>query len=215
MTTVFKVQTRHTMTMLQDFVRFDRAVRHPKMNLRLLIMGIGFVVLGFMAGRDTVPDWVSILFYALAVLQFALLFLSHKLGGLRLAASDRDYQDKNEIVFEFDTSGFWIRNEGNGTEIRGKYRELTGQYQDRRNCYLCRNNEEVYLIPRKDFTVGESEEFERFVTNRTGKDWIEINVPVLEKLRRINRRRVELEQLHDERIEKQKQEKKKKKTQER
>lgn len=213
MTTVFKIQTRHTMTMLQDFIRFDRAVRHPKMNARLLIMGIGFVVLGFMAGRDTVPDWVSILFYVLAVLQFAILFLSPKLGALRLAASDRDYQDGNEIVFEFDTSGFWIRNAGNGTEIRGKYRELTAQYQDQRNCYLGRNNEEVYLIPRKDFSLGDSEEFERFITNRTGKEWREINVPVLEKLRRMNRRRVELERLHDEKIERQKQEKKKKKMQ--
>lgn len=209
MNTVFKIQTRHTMRMLQDFVRFDRTVRHPKMNMRLMIMGIGFVVLGVMAGRDTVPDWVSVLFYILAVLQFVILFLSHKLGALRLAASDRDYQDGNEIVFEFDTSGFWIKNTGSGTKIRGKYREVTGQYQDRKNCYLCRNNEEVYLIPRTDFTLGDSETFLRFINNRTGKEWREIHIPLMEKLKRMNRRRVELERLHDEKIEKQKREKKK------
>lgn len=198
MTILYSVNSRHTKEVLEDFIRFDGKIRHPMTKIHLSILGIGFLALSWLLRGETGPMLVSLL---LGILLFGTFLFSRKIAFYKLSVNDEDYKNQNEILYEFGQSGIHINSPAWTDDIRVKYGEINALYEDKKNYYVSRNNEELYLLPFRDFTKGDVESFRGFMEQQTKKRWMNTQLPLRERLRLMNEARKEADRRHDEAVE--------------
>ena len=197
MTPVYKVVMKHTEGVLYDFIRFDYRVRHPMAKMHLIVMGIGFFVIGILLRESIVPMLAFCLF---GLMWFAILIFRQKIAFAKLSSQDEDYIKQTPTEFIFGQSEVQIKNPSWEKDEHVRYSEINTIYEDENNYYVCRNNEELYLLPFNCFELGDKTEFKAFLEGKTDKKWIPTKLPFRERLRRMNEARKISEKLHDENV---------------
>ena len=198
MTTVYKVKSKHTKEVLEDFIRFDNKVRHPLTKMHLTVLGIGFLVLGYLLRAKTAG---MIACFVAGGIMLGIMLFSYKIAFVKLSSQDQDYIDQNEITYLFVQAELRIENPAWGEDVHVKYGEISMLYEDKKNFYICRNNEELYLLPHADFVEGAVDGFRRFLEDKTKKIWVNTQLPLKERIKRMNAARKEANRLHDEEVE--------------
>lgn len=198
MTVKYEAVSRHTKEVLEDFIKFDNQVRHPLSKYHLLVLGIGFFVLGFLVLETGLAP--AIVSWALAVMLLGLLMFRRKIAFYKLSMEDEDYQKQSEFLYQFGQTRLVIKNPNWDGPVNMDYREITSMYLDEKNLYICRNNEELYLLPKKDLVRGEAKELEEFLKLQSEKEWLPVKMSFKEHVKRINEKRKEADRRHDEAI---------------
>lgn len=203
MTPVYEVKTIHTRKVLEDFIKFTYKVKYPRVTIHLLVLAAGFFAIAFMAGGG-IGTYICILLGA----PLAVIALFRKRIGLsKLMKVDENYQKQSEIKFVFGESEVHVENEDVGQKERIKYAEITYMYADDTYYYLGINGQEIQLIPKANFSIGNPTEFYDFIANKTGKPIRPMHIPWKVRFRMM----MEYRDARAEEMEKRKQEKKKNK----
>lgn len=204
MTPIYKVGMKHTERVLHDFIRFNNRVRHPMVKVHLTVLGIGFLVLAYLLRERMSAMLVA---GGIAVMLLVVLIFRQKIAFIKLSAEDEEYENQSETEFDFGHNEMMAVNSTWSEAVHIKYGEINMLYEDKDNYYICRENEELYLLPLDSFKMGDPEQFKEFMTDKTKKQWVNTKLPLKERIRRMNEARRISEQLHDEKV---KQNKKKK-----
>lgn len=206
MTILYKVVTRHTREVLEDFVNFTYRVKYPKGRFRLCVLGAGLLILSLYATK--IPAFMYIFAgLGVAILGFALVrpFLAVR----RLSRNDELYLKQSGLEFVFGQSGLEMYNELEEKRSIVKYGEITAVYKDKRNYLLSINNEQLHFMPYRDFCIGDVVQFKMFIEDKTNKKVIDLNMPLRERMRKLNTDRKHAEALHDQKLAEMKNAKKK------
>ncbi|MCP1102902.1 hypothetical protein M2454_002135 [Aequitasia blattaphilus] len=204
MTILYRVVTKHTKEMLLDFIRFSYKVRHPKSAYRMAVMGVGFILIGFLARESSKP--LMVMAFVLGVATIALVFLRRYIALARLTSKDYLYQKEIAITLGFGQGGFWIQ-EGDNPGATMKYGEITQVYKDKANFFISINNEEVQVLPYGDFAEGNVERFEGFIQDKTKRQIIHLDISFKERIKMIKNQMKIAEVEHDQKIEEMKKKK--------
>ena len=166
MTPVYEVRTKHTKEVLKDFITFRENVRNVHVTFRLVMLAVCSVTLTYI-GRD-IPG-LFYTFLVLTILFGGFAIIRKPLALSKLAKADSLYQNGSELHFIFGESEFRVENGDVGDVQRFKYGEVEFMYADHKYFYINVNNEDQYMLPKTDFTLGEPEKYYDFMMHKTGK----------------------------------------------
>lgn len=173
MTPVYEVHTKHTRQVLEDFIDFTYKVKYPRVTMNLIIMAGCLGVFAFILRGGTAMYVFGAL--ALAVLGFALL--RKRIGVSKLAKADQNYQRQSVIQLKFGESEFRIQNEDEGQDQKVRYTEVSYIYGDNHYYYISIDNEDLQVIPKGDFILGDHTSFYDFISDKTGCPVLPTSVP--------------------------------------
>ncbi|HCR83101.1 MAG TPA: hypothetical protein DIW07_06770 [Lachnospiraceae bacterium] len=197
MSALYKVKTTHTKQVLKDFIKFTYKVKNPKASLRLYTLSGCFFVIA-----ATFKDFKAAMLISAAIGIFIFLFtlFRHKIALFRLKRNDQTYKQQSEILFSFDMGGFIIETNGVSTGEKIKYSKITSFYRDTRNYYIGVNDAELHVLPYSDFKLGNVKDFTAFIKSKTGKEVMELKIPLKEQIQRMQRAIKLSEEQHDQQI---------------
>lgn len=179
MTPVYEVKTKHTDDVLRAFIKFSNGMNHGNVTFRLCLLGFCFGLIGMaFRGNKSMYVWMAI---GIAVILFALF--RTRISFAKLAKNDPNYQNGSGISFLFGHSEFEVKNDEKKEIQHLKYGEITGAYKDKEYYYISVNNEDLHILPLKDFTMGSAEAFDGFLSAKIKKDLMPVNLPLKEKFR--------------------------------
>lgn len=173
MTPIYEVKTKHTEEVLKDFVKFSHRMKSARAPVKMTMLAMCFFMLAY-AFQGMIQTYI---FAALGVLVVILMLSTRRIAFGKLAKNDKNYQNQSEIDFVFGHSAFMVKNPEEELRDNIKYGEVTVMYKDDKYYYLNVNNQELFMLPRTDFVLGEADTFEEFLTEKTGKQVNVTKVP--------------------------------------
>lgn len=179
MTPVYEVKTKHTKETLRDFLIFRERARNTNINFRFGMLTICCLTLAFIGREEPVLIGISL---GLAVLLGGFALIRRPLGVHQLAKADVAYQKQSELHFVFGESEFRLTDGTTGETSHIKYGEVTLMYSDEKYYYINVNNDDLHMLPKSDFVLGNAEAFYDFFMNKTGKDFLAVKLPWKVKL---------------------------------
>ncbi|MGO5053758.1 YcxB family protein [Lachnospiraceae bacterium LCP25S3_G4] len=179
MTPVYKVKTKHEKEVLKAFIKLTYRVRHPKSTSRLCIFGIMLFFLAY-AFNGTLGTYICA---GLGGVFIVFAFTRQNIALRKLMANDELYQKQTEVQFTFGESEWVIHNGLSDPKQHIKYGEINVAYKDSQYYYLSVNNQELHVLPRKDFIQGDEEAFQDFLEGKIGEPLKPLNIPRKEKWR--------------------------------
>lgn len=203
MTPVFEVKTTHTKKVLEDFIKFTYKIKYPRVTKNLLILAACFAAFAYFT-RGSVGMYI---FIVLAVLFAGFALNRHRISFNKLAKVDKNYQNQSEIHLVFGESEFHIENVDLGQNERVKYAEISFVYIDDDNYYININNEDLQILPKSDFVLGDAIQFYDFLSDKTGQSIRPLHIPWKIRIRMM----MEYRDVRAEEIKKRQEEKKKNK----
>ena len=167
METKFKIVLKKDTKIMEDFIIFANKVNNPNQQMKMSIISLGFLVIGWVARNDS-PTF-AIVIAVFGALLFTYVQCRFKLAAAKLKKADESYINQNELSYEFTNSNIYIRKDGELERNVGSYSHVTCLYSDEYNYYVGINNEDLLLLPRKCFVEGNEEEFMPFIEEKSNE----------------------------------------------
>jgi hypothetical protein len=170
---LYRIRTPRTSDIIKAFITFTYRVIHPKVTTRMIYYGILVAIPGFLIK----VMWAKILLWSLGGIMILLGFFRQYISLILTRRSDPDYKSGIEYTYDFTPGeAFYYR----GDELIGtlpKYKDITGFFYDEKYYYLGGANQELLVLPRDCFTIGDPVEFEDFIYKKSKKTckWIPDN----------------------------------------
>ena len=167
METKFKVVTKHTKQVLLDFIAFRNQIKAPRATFQIAMMGMCFYTLVLILLPEKYYT-ASIVCAVLGTLLMAFAFGRKYISLSQLKKVDKHYEAQDEIVFEFANGGFDVNDELNGKQ-HYRYSEVNAFYKDKKYFYIGTDKDDLFLISREEFVLGDVEKFEGFIAGKSGE----------------------------------------------
>lgn len=159
---VYRVVTKRDAQMVKSFVLFTYRQRHPNVSRNFIITGL--VSLALIYGIRVPAIGVFLLVQGLFCLFMG--FFRHIIPVASMKKKDPDYAAGNTLAYDF--YGSEIRAFRNGEKflsIKG-YDKITNLCHDEKYYYLGANEQDLMILPKSDFTVGDADSFEAFIEKK-------------------------------------------------
>lgn len=173
MTSIYKVNTKHTKKILEDFISFTYRMRANMIVGKLIVFATSFLLLAYISKGSS----LMYVFAAIGIFILIFILFRKKLAFRKLAKNDLNYQKQSEIVFTFGYSEFLIDNKEVEEVEHVRYAQISSLYKDEGYYYIGVNNEDMHMLPKADFTMGTPETFEAFIGKCAGKEVRPTKVP--------------------------------------
>lgn len=165
----FKIETYKTPEILQDFILFTYRVKNPGGTMKMVVLSAGLLVIGYLAAME--KPQVGIVFYLLGGAALLFSVFKHKIALVQLKKADVAYKEQTKLGYEFTNSGIYVYKNDVLDENVGGYSHVTCLYGDEKNYYVGINNEDLFLLPRKDFVEGDEAEFTAFIEKKSNEKY--------------------------------------------
>ena len=173
MTPVYEVKTKHTQKVLEDFITFTYKIKYPRVTMNLVILSMCFLAFAYVVRGGT----GMYVFAVLAAVVFLFAMLRKKIGVSKLKKVDVNYQKQSEIHLIFGESEFIVENPDMDQNDHVKYGEISYIYGDDVYYYISINNEDLQMLPKTDFTLGDQAAFYDFIMDKTKKPVRPVHIP--------------------------------------
>lgn len=162
METKFKVVMKKDDEIMKDFLSFTYRAQGQVKRAKLYILALGMVLIGWLAARGgDVKAGIVIGF--VGVLMILLGLALPKVALARLKKVDEGYNKGTEYEYVFAKGHMYIYENGELVQNVGGYRQVTCFYGDEKNYYVGINNDDLFLLPIKNFVEGNPDEFIKFI----------------------------------------------------
>lgn len=162
----FKVVMKKDEEVLRDFILFRERANNSSGKFKMIVFGIGLIVIGALAAKGGRPAAGCIIDAAgIAMVVFALFI--HNIAVMRLKKADIAYKNQTELSYVFTNSGIYVyENEELMQCIKG-YARVSCLYEDEKNFYVGIDNEDLFLLPKKVFIEGDTASFIKFMETKS------------------------------------------------
>lgn len=184
MTVLYEVETGHTKEVLRAFAKL---YSENGTNVRRAMLQYGvFAAFFLMLPRifEIQSQW-KFLSWAVGIFFVVMAFKRDFLTYLNLLQRDVYYKNDVKIRMRFGNSVFEVRD---GTTNTYRYDGIRKMYRNDEMFFLHMDNEDVFVIPRKDFVKGIPDEFCRYLQLNTEKDFEKINLSLGERFEQYQNR---------------------------
>ena len=164
METKFKVMMKKTDEVMKDFISFRYRAQGQDKRTKARIFMAALIVIGWMAIRDDNITSGTIM-CIVGALMLGMTFLMPIIGVAKIKKADDGYKAGTEYEYIFASGSMYVYENGELVQNVGSYRQVSCFYGDEKNYYLGINNDDLYLLPVKNFTEGDAEEFIDFIQN--------------------------------------------------
>lgn len=163
MNTKFKIVTKRDKAMIKSFVTFIDTIKHRHVTTRLCIMGILMLsVVFFVPG-----NLIGILIFSI----LGILFLTFGVFRHRIATAkiyNTIYSDTEILIntYVFADNGLSVYTNEYLEKGGGSYKQIASFYENEKNFFILMNEDELYVLPKKDFVIGGADEFRQYIETR-------------------------------------------------
>jgi hypothetical protein len=168
---LYQVSYKRDDEVIEAFITFDYRVVHPKVLLRSILYGIVFVTFGVVASSTV----FSIICFLLAMLCFGLVIFRKRISLNMTKKDDQDYQNGVVYTYNFTENGArMLRNNKPEVYAKSYKNSVTAFFGDQTFYYIALTSNDLFVLPKNKFTIGDPEEFEKFIIKKTGREmrWI-------------------------------------------
>lgn len=180
MTPIYEIRTKHTKEMLKHFVTMTYEVKNPNTGRHITVLSLCWILLAYIAKGEIA---LVITFATFGVIGLAFVLFRTKIAVSGLSKKDDHYKKDGEVVMTFGHKSFVVESEVSDEVKRLNYSEVTSLYKDRSFYFLGINNVEMQVASRAELQ-GEDEAFETFITGKVGRDFYEVNLPIVQETKR-------------------------------
>lgn len=163
---LYKVETKRDNQMIKSFVKFTYRVSHPNVTRNFIIVGL--VSFAFTYGIRI----EAMRYFLLIQGTFCMIMglFRHLIPINTMKRKDPDYIAGNTLSYEFGKKG--IRALRNGEEYLAvsDYKQVTNLYHDEFYYYLGANEEDLMILPKDKFIIGDPDSFADFIGKKARID---------------------------------------------
>lgn len=162
----FKVVMKKNEEVLRDFILFRERANHASDKFKMIVLGIGLIVIGILAAKGGNAIAGSIIgIIGIVMVAFALFI--HNIAVIRLKKADIAYKNQTELTYIFLNSGIYVYENEELTQCIKGYARVSCLYEDEKNFYVGIDNEDLFLLPKKAFTEGDTASFISFMETKS------------------------------------------------
>ena len=161
---LYRVETKRDSGVIKAYITFTYRVFHPGVSARLFIYGLLILLPGVFFFKD--PFW-RIFFIGVGAAVMLLAFFRQYISLWITKKNDPDY--KSGAVFRYDfreSDAEFFKNDERFSRL-AKYKDITNFYYDDDYYYLAITGRDLFVIPKKAFTIGDAGEFEEFIYKKS------------------------------------------------
>ena len=162
METKFKVVMRKNDEIMKDFLSFTYRAQGGMKRAKLYILAVGMLMIGWLAARGGDVKAGSII-ALVGVLMSLMGLVLPKIALAQMKKADLGYKQGTEYEYVFASGSMYVYENGELAQNVGGYRQVTCFYGDEKNYYVGINNDDLYLLPMKNFVEGDPEAFIDFI----------------------------------------------------
>lgn len=162
METKFKVVMKKDDKAMKEFLSFTYRAKGQMNRAKLYVYAAGMLIIGYMAAQDANVVVANII-ALVGILMIAMGLVLPKVALAELKKSDEAYKNGTEFTYVFGTGSMYVYENGELAQNVGGYRQVTCFYGDEKNYYVGINNDDLYLLPMKNFVEGNPNEFIDFI----------------------------------------------------
>ena len=164
METKFKVVMKKNEEILKDFISFRYRAQGKESRTKARIFMAALIVIGILAIRDGNVKSGTIMCIVGAVMILGT-FLMSPIAVSKIKKADIGYKNGTEYEYRFASGSMYVYENGELAQNVGSYRQVSCFYGDEKNFYVGVNNDDLYLLPIKNFVEGNPDEFIDFIQN--------------------------------------------------
>lgn len=176
------VETQKTADVIKDFILFKRRAQNSHGTFHLCLIGAGMTGVGYTTYPDNSTAGINLMLTGAILLIFALF--RHNLTVSKFKKSDQAYLEKWNLTYVFTNKELQVYRNGELFEKVKNYRDISSFYEDEKNYYLGINNEDMYVLPKKDFTTDSNEGFADFITEKSSQELIFLPASFITRFKR-------------------------------
>lgn len=169
--TLYEVEYKRDDSVLEAFITFDYRVVHPKVMLRSILYAIVFITFGIVSGLTV----FGVICFLLAAFCIWLVLFRKNISLSMTRKDDEDYKNGTVFTYRFtDTGARMLRNGKPEVYAKGYKKSMTAFFADQEFYYIATTSDDLFILPKNRFTIGDPDEFESFILQKTGleKRWI-------------------------------------------
>lgn len=159
----FKIVTNRDKAMTKSFVVFLDNIKHRHVTIRLCIMGILMLsVVIFVPG-----NLIGILIFS--ILGILFLFFGIFRHSIAAAKIYKTICSDTEILintYVFEDNGLSVYTNESLEKAGGSYKQIASFYENEKNFFILMNKDELYVLPKKDFVIGDVDEFRQYIETK-------------------------------------------------
>lgn len=184
---LYQVVTKRTSDILKAYITFTYRVLHPNVTTRLIIYGLIVLLPGIFYFKDLF--W-KIFFITIGLALILLAFFRQYISLSMTKKNDPDYKSGAEFTYNFTSNSADFLKNGERFTGLDKYKDITNFYYDDNFYYLGVRGRELYVLPKKSFTIGDAQAFEEFIYKKCKVTcrWLPDNLKDQYRLRRAYKR---------------------------
>lgn len=168
---LYQVAYRRDDAVLEAFITFNYRVVHPKVFLRSILYAIVFISFGIVSGASV----FGVICFLLAAFCLGVVAFRKKISLSMTKKDDLDYQNGTLFTFNFtETAARMLRNNKPEVYAKSYKKSVTAFFEDQSFYYIALSSNDLFILPKDKFTIGDPEEFREFIIKRTEQDvrWI-------------------------------------------
>ena len=166
----FRIETKRDAKMIKDFILFTYRQRFPKVTRNFLIVGLLSLV--FIYGGKIRA--VQIICFFIGIFCLFMAFFRHLIPISRMKRTDTDYIEQNLLAYDFAGNGIkCYRNDEIYLQCKD-YHKVHHVCHDEEYFFIGLNEQDLIILPKAGFTVGDPVDFEDYISHKTGVEleWI-------------------------------------------
>lgn len=175
----FEVITKRDVAMMKAFITFVNRVKHPRVSFNFIFFGLLIVFMPFTADTKLV---FAVMCYVIGGFMVLMGLFRHYIPLMAAKTKDADYLEGVEYTYSFDKKDITVYRDGEVYMLVGSYQNVTSFFSDEYYYYLGVNNEDMFVLPKNRFTVGDAADFEVFITEKSNEKCRFIPVTIKNKL---------------------------------
>lgn len=150
--------------LLKTFVKFSNQVRHPRTTVYMITVGAMLIALPIANKGIALPG--VIICYVMGTLMVLIGLFRHYIGVQMLKNNPETKLDE-EITYIFGNTD--VKTDKAGVlEKLGSYSKIYRLWEDEKVFYIGMNEDDLIVLPKQDFTVGDVSAFRDFILEKSG-----------------------------------------------
>lgn len=168
---LYQVAYKRDDSVLLAFITFNYRVVHPKVFLRSILYAIVFITFGVVASSAV----FSAICFLLAAFCLGLVMFRKNISLNMTKKDDQDYINGTVYTYNFTANGARMLRDNKPEVYAKSYKSsVKAFFGDQSFYYLLVSPDDLFVLPKDRFTIGDPEEFKDFIIEKTGLEmrWI-------------------------------------------
>jgi hypothetical protein len=171
----YQVKAKRDAAMIKSFITFTYRVKHPKVTSNFIIWGIVVFFIPFTASGHPV---ISGICFAIGAFMVLMGLFRQYIPLTMMKKRDTDYIEGVVTTYNFGKTDIEVYRNDELLMIAGSYQKIHSFYSDEYYYYIGMNEDDLFVLPKSCFTIGDSYEFQTFISEKSQVEcsWIPVTL---------------------------------------